>query len=79
MSNDAVDKLTLFLNDNELFMQDSILFVIDEKLEDDEWWDDIFFPEINNKYKQIIDIIRKYYDKVDKFYKDIVEEMDSRK
>ena len=65
ISNDAVDKLTLFLNDNELFMQDDILSIIDEKLEDDVWWDDVFFPEINNRYKQVVDIIRKYYDKID--------------
>ncbi len=64
-SNDAVDKLTLFLNDNDVFLKDEVFSVIDEKLDDDDWWDDVFFPLIDEQFELVKELIRKYYDKVD--------------
>jgi hypothetical protein len=54
----------LFLADNGYFADDNTMSSLEANLHNEDWWQKVFYPNLNDLFNIVIDFVKKYNDKV---------------
>lgn len=59
------DKVKLFLEDNSLLQKNKVFEQLRGNFDNQDWWDDTFYPALGNLYTSVTSVLSKFDDKVD--------------